>query len=56
MRISRYSFSYSFTFALINFAEATVQLACLGLWSPCWVMTYASNHVQRELKNKQNSS
>lgn len=44
---SRYSFGYSFTFAIINFSEALIQLICLGLWSPTWVIPYASWYARR---------
>ena len=45
--MSRYRFTYSFIFAVVNFAEAFVQLVCIGLWSPNWVMSYAAGYAQR---------
>jgi hypothetical protein len=41
---------YSIGFAVINFAEATVCLACLGQWSPRWVMSFAKWYALRDIK------
>ena len=42
------NFIYALGFAVINLAEAIVQMACLGMWSPAWVMSYASWHMRRK--------
>ena len=45
-------FMYGLTFALITFAEAAVSLACLGQWSPNWVMPYASSFAKRQIEKQ----
>ena len=49
---TRHSFMYSLSFALVNFAEATVCLVCLGQWSPNWVMPYAASFAKRQIEKQ----
>ena len=50
--MNRKGFIYGLTFALVNFAEAAVTLACLGQWSPNWVMPYASSFAKRQIEKQ----
>ena len=44
-----FNFVYSFTYAIVNFAEALIILTTLGIYSPCWVMSFAAWHAKRTL-------
>ena len=50
--MNRKGFIYGLTFALVNFAEAAVTIACLGQWSPNWVMPYASSFAKRQIEKQ----
>ena len=40
--MNKYSIVYSFTFAVINWLEASITLLSLGQYSPMWCMKFAA--------------
>ena len=49
---SRNGFLYGLGFAVVNAAEASVIMATLGIYSPCWVMAYVSWYMRRSFRGK----
>lgn len=49
--MKRYPFSYLLAFAVINWLEASVSLATLGLWSPRWLIRFCAWYARRRFAN-----
>ena len=50
--MKRYPFSYLLAFAVINWLEASMLLATLGLWSPRCLIRFCAWYARRRFENK----